>query len=523
METGPRPEHLEHLFKHRVVQDGDPRDNKNLPTGRGVGHIHRFQRRIFPHTNSQSVQEVHALSPPGSVLPVQSPTLWPVHSPHGVHSGGQRGQTHGTSEGYKDPPVPRRLAGESLYPRHLSPAYSNPSHTVSGTRVAGEQGKVRTGPTAGLQFRRLPVRPERGQGQTNRRTLADLDRQDQINTVGFGVPGPTIHVTHRFTHSNRETSPLRATTHETHTVALEKQLEGPRITGQSDSGPQVPPPPSKVVAGGKQCATRSTITPSKTCSANIYRRIKRRVGHSLRRAHCKGNLVPTREQITHKPLGAESSISSSKGVSNPRLQQDRVDRNRQRNSGCLYQQRGGMKSGSLCALLWRILSWCTRPQLTLRAHHIPGRLNVTIRLSQTIQTEWSLHPEVFQDICSRWHQPQVDLFATRFNNKLPQFVSPVPDPQAWAVDALSLSWEDLDPYAFPPAAILGKVVEKVQDYPCNRIILIAPGWPNMPWFWDLVAMSSQIPLCLPSIPNLVSQPFNQVLHRNLSNLNLHGS
>ena len=94
-------------------------------------------------------------------------------------------------------------------------------------------------------------------------------------------------------------------------------------------------------------------------------------------------------------------------------------------------------------------------------------------------------------------------------------------PQAWTVDALSLSWEDLDPYAFPPAAILGKVVEKLQDYPCNRIILIAPGWPNMPWFWDLVAMSSQIPLCLPCIPNLVSQPFNQVLHRNLSNLNLH--
>ena len=27
VETGPGPEHLEHLFKHRVVQDGDPRDN----------------------------------------------------------------------------------------------------------------------------------------------------------------------------------------------------------------------------------------------------------------------------------------------------------------------------------------------------------------------------------------------------------------------------------------------------------------------------------------------------------------
>ena len=345
VETHPGPEHLEHLFEHRVVQDGDPRDNKNLPTGRGVGHIHRFQRRILPHTNSQSVQEVHAFSSPGPVLPVQSPTLWSIHSPHGVHSGGQRGQTHGTSEGYKDPPVPRRLAGESLYPRHLSPADPNPGHTLSETRVAGEQGKVRTGPQTGLQLRRLPVRPERGQGQTDRRTLADLDTQDQSHTLGSGLPGPTIHVPHRSTHSNRKASPLRATTHETHTVALEKQLEGPRITGKGDSGPQVPPPPSKVVAGGKQCAKRSTITPSKICSANIYRCIKRRVGRSLRRTHCKGNLVPTREQVAHKPLGAESCISSSKGVSNPGPQQDSVDSYRQHNSGCLYHQRGGDEVG----------------------------------------------------------------------------------------------------------------------------------------------------------------------------------
>ena len=105
--------------------------------------------------------------------------------------------------------------------------------------------------------------------------------------------------------------------------------------------------------------------------------------------------------------------------------------------------------------------------------------------------------------------------------QLPQFVSVVPDPLAWAVDAFSLPWEDLDPYAFPLVAILGKVVEKTQDHPCKRIILIAPGWPNMPWFWYLVAMSSQIQLCLPYLANLLTKPFNQILHRNMSNLNLH--
>ena len=125
------------------------------------------------------------------------------------------------------------------------------------------------------------------------------------------------------------------------------------------------------------------------------------------------------------------------------------------------------------------------------------------RLGQTIQTGWSLLPEVFKSIYSRWHQPKIDLFAMRFNNKLSLFVSPVPDHLATAVDALTLPWEDLDAYAFPPTVILGKVVEKLQDSPCKRIILIAPGGPNMPWFWDLVAMSIQIPL---SLPNLLTQP-----------------
>ena len=178
---------------------------------------------------------------------------------------------------------------------------------------------------------------------------------------------------------------------------------------------------------------------------------------------------------------------------------------------------GGMRSGPLCALLWRILTWCSQRQVTLKARHIPGHLNVIAdklsRLGQTIQTEWSLLPEVFQ--------PHIDLFATRFNHKLPLFVSLVPDSLAFAVDALTLPWEDLDAYAFPPTPILGKVVEKLLDSPCKRLILIAPGWPNMPWFWDLVAMSSQVPLRLPNLPNLLTQPFNQTPHRNLANLNLH--
>ena len=174
---------------------------------------------------------------------------------------------------------------------------------------------------------------------------------------------------------------------------------------------------------------------------------------------------------------------------------------------------GGMKSGPLCAL--RILTWYARKQVILKARHIPGRLNVIAeklsRLGQTIQTEWSLHPELFKATGGTnpvWTclppDSTTNCYSLSHQSQTPRLGQQVPGPQA-----------------FPPAAILGKVVEKLQDYPCSTIILIAPGWPNMPWFWDLVTMSSQIPLCLPNLLNLVTQPFNQALHRNLTNLNLH--
>ena len=57
-----------------------------------------------------------------------------------------------------------------------------------------------------------------------------------------------------------------------------------------------------------------------------------------------------------------------------------------------------MRSGSLCAFLWRLLCWCNLRQVVLKARHMPGRLNVIAdklsRQDQVIQTERSLHQEV---------------------------------------------------------------------------------------------------------------------------------
>ena len=315
------------------------------------------------------------------------------------------------------------------------------------TRLAGEFGKVRTGAQADLRFCRLPVQPQGRSGPTDTRPLTEPLGQNTSNVITTGLSGPSVHVSDRFVNSHRKTSSPRPTAYETHTVASQKQLEGTGIIGKSDPYSQVSAPPCTKVARRRQRSHRPIITPNKTCYADLYRHIKRRVGRSLRRAHSKRNLVSSRKQAAYKLPRTQSSFSSFKRVPRPVLRHDSTYSNRQHHGGVIHKQERRHE---------------VRPTLCATMGIIPGWLNVVAdklsRLGQTIQTEWSLLPEVFQTKCSRWHRPQIDLFATRFNNKLPLFVSPVPDTLATAVDAVSLPWEDLDIYAFPPAAILGKVV-----------------------------------------------------------------
>ena len=131
----------------------------------------------------------------------------------------------------------------------------------------------------------------------------------------------------------------------------------------------------------------------------------------------------------------------------------------------------------MCALLWKIMTWCHRCHITLKARHIPG-LNVMAdllsRSNQVQSTEWSLHPQVFKQICQKWFTPHVDLFATNLNHKLPLYVSPVPDQKAWDIDVLNINWTGLTAYAYAPTALLHKVIQKIRQCYC-LIIVIAPG------------------------------------------------
>jgi len=188
-------------------------------------------------------------------------------------------------------------------------------------------------------------------------------------------------------------------------------------------------------------------------------------------------------------------------------------------------RQGGTRSWSLMKETVALFQSIMSNQWTIKARHIAGKLNVLAdqlsRKDQAIQTEWTLNPQVVEMIFTKWGRPLIDLCATTLNTQCQLYVSPVPDPQALGVDCLSMDFQGLEAYVFPPHQILQKILQKFISASHCRLIVVAPWWPQRPWFPTLNLLSVENPLPLPLAPSLLRQPRSMVFHPNVETLKLH--
>jgi hypothetical protein len=118
-----------------------------------------------------------------------------------------------------------------------------------------------------------------------------------------------------------------------------------------------------------------------------------------------------------------------------------------------YINKYGGKTQILDELAREIWLWCLERKITISAVHLPGTTNQeddTLSRSFNDDLEWSLCNKVFSKIQKAFPGISIDLFASRLNKKLENYVSLRPKPTAIAVDAFTLSWSDASHYIFPP-------------------------------------------------------------------------
>ena len=305
---------------------------------------------------------------------------------------------------------------------------------------------------------------------------------------------------------NGENGPGGTPSHEALTVSPQRALEISSVAGQPLSLDRSHFSTPRLVAKSLKHDERCRPLSQRPQYPTLYRRL----GRSLRSKFYKGSVVRPGKKATHKCPRVEGGLPGPSKLQGPVPEPNSASCNGQLNSGSLHKQtRRNSLSRDVCS--------------PVEDHDIPGCLNVMAdllpRSNQVQSTEWSLHLQVFKQICQNWFTLHVDLFATHLNHKLPLYVSPIPDPKAWDIDALNINWTGLTAYAYPPTALLHRVIQKIRQCYC-LIIVIVPDWPGMPWFWDLVQLSTEIPLQLPVSTTLFKQSHNYVFHSN-PHLNLH--
>ncbi len=177
-------------------------------------------------------------------------------------------------------------------------------------------------------------------------------------------------------------------------------------------------------------------------------------------------------------------------------------------------RQGGVRSKALCKQAAMLLLWADSRLLSIRATHIPGLLNRgadMLSRRRIPQGEWRLHPESVRMIWNLYGEAEVDLFATSENAHCPSFFSLSHSPLEG--DALTARWPTARLYAFPPIKILPLVLCKIREERAS-VILIAPNWPNQPWFPDLTELLIAPPWPIPVRKDMLSQVDGSVWHPN---------
>ena len=308
VEASHRPQQAQHFSTRRKVQNGNSRVHQDLPDPWGVGIVDRSVGRLPTHPHPPKLKEIPKVLLQGSGVPVHLPPIRTSHSPPGLYNDCKGSETNGPLKRTQNSPIPGQLADQV---------------PVTGGSPSEHSGGGRPNPVLGTD-----------------------NKSGKIRTPGFDLTPQVItcfdckmfDVANWVASLNGENGPGGTPSHEALSVSSQGALEISSVAGQPPSLDRSHCSPPRSVAKSLKRDERCRPSSQRPQYPTLYRRLKRRLGRSLRPKFNKKSVVRSGKKATHKCPRIEGGLPGPSRLQGPVPESNSVSCDRQLNSGSLHQQ-----------------------------------------------------------------------------------------------------------------------------------------------------------------------------------------
>ena len=338
VEASHRPKQAQHFSTCRKVQNGNSRVHQDLPDSRGMGIVDRSVGRLPAHPHPSKLKEIPKVLLQVTGVPVHLPPIRTSHSPPGLYNDCKGSETNGPLQRTQTLPIPGRLADQ------VPVSGGSPSEHSGGGRpnpvlgLDNKSGKIRTETYSGVFVCGLRIPSRFSPCKTHSREMAQTSGFDPKTQVKTCFDCKMFDVANWVACLNREIGPGGTPSHEALSVSSQGALEISSVAGQPPSLDRSHCSPLRLVAKSLKRYERCRPSSQRPQYPTLYRRLKRRLGRSLRSKFYKGSVVRPGKKATHKRPRIEGGLTGPSKLQGPMPEPNSASCNGQLNSGSLHKQ-----------------------------------------------------------------------------------------------------------------------------------------------------------------------------------------
>ena len=291
VEASHRPKQAQHFSTRRKVQNGNSRVHQDLPDSRGVGIIDRSVGRLPTHPHPSKLKEIPKVLLQVTGVPVHLPPIRTSHSPPGLYNDCKGSETNGPLQRTQTSPIPGRLADQVPVSGGSPSEHSGGGRPNSVLGLDNKSGKIRTETYSGVFVRGLRIPSRFSPCKTHSGEMAQTSGFDPKTQVKTCFVCKMFDVANWVACLNRENGPGGTPSHEALSVSSQGALEISSVAGQPPSLDRIHCSPPRLVAKSLKRDERCRPSSQGRQYPTLYRRLKRRLGCSLRSKFYKGSVV----------------------------------------------------------------------------------------------------------------------------------------------------------------------------------------------------------------------------------------